>query len=227
MGAHMGTALAGLALAASLLLAPVAPALGAPASSDISGDAASSLHEREASARLDAARSAAAERTYPDELGAGLGFMPEGMDGTSARRVTISRLASADTALDGQLVSFSGEVVGEPVWLADGNAWVQVQSASGGSFIMVAMRPEDAALIERVGGYQSKGTTLRITGVYRVADPNQLGDIDVTAYSVSVVDPGEERVEPVNFKMLGLALAFVAASAVLLVVARLVRRRAS
>lgn len=168
---------------------------------------------------------AAAAVTYPAELGADRGFLPSEVGDASSRRVTISRLASADVELDGQLVTFSGEVVGEPVSVGDDHRWVQVQSAGGSSYIMVLMTEEQAALIEHYGGYQVKGTTLRITGVYRVADPNQLGDIDVTAYEVTVSDPGEVRVEPVGFRMLWVAGAFVLLAVALFVVERVVRRR--
>lgn len=167
----------------------------------------------------------ATEVSYPPELGANRGFLPSEVGDASPRRVTIGRLASADVALDGQLVTFTGEVVGEPVRVGGDHRWVQVQSAGGSSYIMVLMTEEQASLIEHYGGYQVKGTTLRITGVYRVADPNQLGDIDVTAYEVTVSDPGEERVEPVKFRMLGVAGALVLLAVALFVVERVVRRR--
>lgn len=211
-----------LALAAALTLAGgpgTGAALAAPggmkaaSSTDVAADAAEPVID--------------AQPEYPGELGADLGFLPSDIDTSKSRRVTISRLASVDDALDGQLVTFSGEVVGEPVRLLDGNRWVQMQSAGSGSYIMVVMTDDQASLIERYGGYQSKGTTLRVTGVYRVADPNQLGDTDVTAYEVTLSDEGERRVEPVKYRMLWCALAFVAAGAVLLVVERIRRRRTS
>ena len=218
-GAHYASLMAAGMLVSVLVASGASPALAAPATS-ASADVAASSSMRDA-------QTAPEQPEYPGELGADLGFLPSDIDPSQARRVTISRLASADVALDGQLVTFSGEVVGEPVRLLDGNRWVQVQSAGGGSYVMVAMTDDQAELIERYGGYQSKGTTLRVTGVYRVADPNQLGDIDVTAYDVALLDPGEQRVEPVKYRMLWVALAFVVVGGVLLVVERIRRRRAS
>ena len=157
------------------------------------------------------------------ESGAERGYLPGEVDPADATHVTIGRLANVDQSLDGELVTFIGSVVGEPVQLRDGDLWVDLQSTAGDS-IMVAMDQGAAGLITSYGSYTAKGTTLRVTGVYRLADPNHLGNIDVTAYSVSVVDAGGPRAQtgPV---LMGAAIVSLSVMAVLLVTRLVLRRR--
>lgn len=161
----------------------------------------------------------------PGELGADLGFQPSEIDLSDTRRVSVSRLASADTNLDGELVTFVGEVIGEPVEISGDKMWVQIRAVSGSSVIMVVMTEEQVDLIEHYGGYQVEGTTLRITGVYHVADPDQLGEIDVTAYQVEVSDAGGESKEEVDVRGLWGAIGLLFAGVAVLVVGFVVRRR--
>ena len=214
-------ALAAMACAAALCLGP-APALAAGARA-----ASSSQADVTVSSSADDAASSAVERVYDPDLGEALGFLPSEVDMRDARSTTISRLASADLALDGQLVTFVGEVLGEPVRIASGMMWVQMQSSSGSAYIMVVMTPEQVSLIENYGAYQVKGTTLRVTGVYRVADEANLGDIDVNAYAVEVVDTGGVQVEPVTRNRLWVGLACVALGAVVLGLGAFLKRRSS
>ena len=163
----------------------------------------------------DAAQAAADARpevsealSYAGELGRDLGFLPSDVSPADAVSVSIARLASADESLDGKLVTFRGEVVGEPVNVTGGK-WVQLQSADD-SYILVAMTDELASAIENVGSYQTRGTTLQVTGIFRLADPDRMGDMDVTAYQVRVVDPGGARTQQANMGMLWAGLGFVA-----------------
>ena len=52
------------------------------------------------------------------------------------------------------------------------------------------MTNEQVAQIKNWGSYQVKGATVRVTGIYRVADVNNTGTLDVTVYVVRVVDEG-------------------------------------
>lgn len=209
--AHVGpgtaTRLSGVARAVTLAfalagaLALAAPAVPARADDQGVGPAASAGGE----GALPLADSFAAD------LGRDRGFLPSDVAPSDATSVTISRLASADAGLDGALVTFRGEVVGEPVRVAGGR-WVQLESADA-SYVMVFMTEEQAAQIEHAGRYQVRGTSLQVTGVYRLADPQRMGDLDVTAYQVKVVDAGGPRAEQVDLRRLWVALALVAAGA--------------
>lgn len=85
---------------------------------------------------------------------------------------------------------------------------MQLQSADD-SYILVVMTDELASAIENVGSYKARGTTLQVTDIFRLADPNRMGDMDVTAYQVRIVDPGGERPEQVDMRMLWAGMGFV------------------
>ena len=48
-----------------------------------------------------------------------------------------------------------------------------------------------------------------MTGIYRVADPDQDGELDVTAYVVNVVDPGGPVAEDIDWRKLPVGVALV------------------
>lgn len=165
---------------------------------------------------------------YDAALGGGSGILPTGLTEDDASYVSISRLESADEAYDETLVSFRGEVVGEPVRSAsDSHKWVLVQSSGARtSSIEVLMTNEQVAQIHNWGSYQVKGATVRVTGIFRVADANNTGTLDVTAYVVRVVDEGgpmEE--EPVNTHLVTGGVALVVLGGVLSAVNVYQRRR--
>ena len=166
--------------------------------------------------------------TLGSQLGGSSGILPVGLDESSATYTTIGRLASADESLSDTLVSFRGEAVGEAVAAqTKGYAWVVLQqtSSTGTSSIQVLMSDEQVAQIEHFGAYGMKGTTLLVTGIYRVADPSQTGALDVTAYAVRVVDAGGAVEEPVEQGKLWVGLALVATGLVLTGVNVYLKRR--
>lgn len=135
---------------------------------------------------------APAAPVYDAALGGGSGIMPTGLSEDDATFVSIARLESGDSDLNETLVSFRGEVVGEPVNSSTSSyKWVLVQSGgSKTSSIEVLMTNEQVAQIKNWGSYQVKGATVRVTGIYRVADDDHTGALDVTAYVVHVQDEG-------------------------------------
>lgn len=144
--------------------------------------------------------------------GSSQGILPVGLSADSATVVSIARLAGADLDLNDTLVSFRGEVVGEPVnSSSQGSKWVVMQAGgSSVSSIEVLMTNDQIDLIEHYGAYKTKGSTLLVTGIYRVADPSHTGELDVTAYAVSVLDPGGPVDEKVDWRKLRLGLVLVA-----------------
>lgn len=167
-------------------------------------------------------------QVYDASLGGGSGIMPVGLSEDSATYVTVSRLESADLALDGTLVTFRGEAVGEPVNSSvAGSKWVLVQSTGATtSSIEVLMTDDQVAQIENWGAYRTRGSSVRVTGIYRVADPNNTGNLDVTAYIVTVMDEGGHTAEdPPDMKLVWLGLGFTAVGAVATAVNFYLRKR--
>ncbi len=209
-------------------LPPLAAAAAPSATTDGQAGAGGSLAADRASSALDARTASLIPNDdltddERDEAGASTGFLPADLQSSSSTHVTIGRLAGADEALDGTLVTFTGEVVGEPVHTVSGR-WVQLQS-SDASAIMVFMSEEAAGLIENYADYNTKGSTLRITGIYRVADPNNYGDLDVTAYVVTLVDEGGPVTRTVDMPLLYAAVASLLVAAALVGVNVYLRRR--
>lgn len=165
---------------------------------------------------------------YDAALGGGSGILPTGLTEDDASYVSISKLESGDMSLDDSLVSFRGEVVGEPVNSSSGShKWVLVQSSGAHtSSIEVLMTNEQVAQIKNWGSYQVKGATVRVTGIYRVADANNTGTLDVTAYVVRVVDEGGPIDEgPVNTHIVVAGASLVVLGCVLTAVNVYQRRR--
>lgn len=148
---------------------------------------------------------------FDGRLGGNQGILPVGLSAENATATSISRLASADVELNGSLVTFRGEAVGEPINSSvTGSKWVVLQAGTSSvSSIQVLMTNDQVALIENFGAYKMRGSTLQVTGIYRVADPSQTGELDVTAYVVNVVDSGGPIEEVVDLRKLRLGIALV------------------
>lgn len=205
-------ALLALAVSGTLCVgAPVQAAWAGPVDSSGPGSSAAGSDESATGVDQEAVDAAvqALEREIAGRLGGDRGILPSGIDSESVVYVGIARLAGADESLDGTLVSFRGEVVGEPVRSSmAGRVWITMQSNSvTTSSIGVLMDEEQVALIEHFGAHGVKGTTLLVTGIYRVADVNQGGSIDVVAYAVRAVEEGAVLGERFSSKKLWLAIA--------------------
>lgn len=96
---------------------------------------------------------------------------------------------SANRALNGSEVSFTGEAVGDIVNADEGHKWVNIRGSSN-SAISVYMPDDLAKLIQNVGDYHMTGTTLKITGTYHIACPEHEGELDVHASTAEVTDNG-------------------------------------
>ena len=155
------------------------------------------------------------------------GILPQGLDSADARFVGLARLARADVDLDATLVSFTGEVVGEPVKSAtEGRRWITMLSVGDStSSIGVLMDEDQIGLIENFGAYKVKGTTLLVTGIYHVADAGETGALDVVAYEVRVVDEGGAVPEPLSQGKLLMGISLTLLGAVIVAVGIYRKRR--
>ena len=137
--------------------------------------------------------------------------------------VRLEDLLSARQDLDGQLVSFSGEAIGDLIKADSKHTWVMLEDQGYG--LSVLMRNEDADKIEHLGKYGVRGSILQVVGVYHIADPDQAGELDVVARSVSLVESGYSYEEPVHWWKLILGLIFLGAALGLSLLYRYLRRR--
>jgi hypothetical protein len=103
---------------------------------------------------------------------------------------TIVGLTNAGRQLDGQNVTFQGEVVGDILNAEKGYRWLMLQD--GGATISVLVAEHEIAKVTHLGRYGQIGTRLEITGTFRVDCPDHDGLTDVHANRVVVIDEGFE-----------------------------------
>jgi hypothetical protein len=103
---------------------------------------------------------------------------------------TIVGLTNAGRQLEGQDVTFQGEVVGDILNAEKGYKWLMLQD--GGATISVLVAEHEVAKVAHLGRYGQVGTRLEITGEFQVDCPDHDGLTDVHANRVVVIDEGFE-----------------------------------
>lgn len=106
-----------------------------------------------------------------------------------------AELVERAAELDGVVVEFSGEAIGEALERGD-MAWVNLADDAGA--LGIWMTSGDAALIRTYGSYATTGDRLLVRGVFHRACPEHGGDMDIHAASVQTVSSGEARPHPVS-----------------------------
>lgn len=129
----------------------------------------------------------------------------------NAFQTTLAELLDARRALDGKMVVFQGEAIGDIINAGHNRKWVLLDD--NGAALSVLLTTDQAKMITNLGRYGVKGTTLKVTGVYHIADAEEAGELDVRAYKVEVVSPGERFEKPVHLWKLALGLGLCAISA--------------
>lgn len=121
---------------------------------------------------------------------------------------TIEELASADSYYDKQTVQVVGEATGDIVSVDfdDNNCWVMLweQSATHrgeSNTLTVFMSKEDAELIDTLGSYSRKGTTLQVRGIYNLVCSEHNGVSDLHASHVAVTKRGSTVDHPFEIGM--------------------------
>ncbi|PKQ36893.1 MAG: hypothetical protein CVT59_10420 [Actinobacteria bacterium HGW-Actinobacteria-1] len=129
-----------------------------------------------------------------------------------ARPLTATSILAGRAALDGTMVAFEGEAIGEMLHTSDDSVWLSV--LSDGTALGVYLPEQLAEQIAMFGDYDTTGDTVRVAGEFRRACDEHGGDMDVHAVSLEVIAPGADREHPVEFWKLGLAaVAFGVAAA--------------
>ena len=164
-----------------------------------------------------------AHATTPDESAARVDTTVT-YDTSLATQTTLERLVSVQTSLDGELVRFHGEAVGDIIKAKPGYKWILMED--DGSALSVLMTDEQAALIDTLGRYGTRGSILEVIGVYHVADPDEAGELDVRAVSVALVSEGERVDDQVHPAKLIAGVVLLVAAGGLTLLYRSLKRRA-
>ncbi len=121
--------------------------------------------------------------------------------------VNVPGLIEIDRLLDGTMVSFSGEAIGEDLRADATHRWVNV--LEDGMAVGVYVTNEQAAQIETYGDHGHRGATVRVVGQVNIACEQHGGEFDVHAAQFEVLDAGgliERPVTPLKAVAAGIAL---------------------
>lgn len=122
---------------------------------------------------------------------------------------------------DGQTVKIEGEVVGDirKSDADDNHYWITLQSNEDGiaSTISVYCTQATTSLVDTLGAYGRRGTTLAITGTFNISCSKHDGLLDVHAESVSVTAEGNNAVGEFDPKTLAPAILSIVTGVLLLV----------
>jgi len=112
----------------------------------------------------------------------------------SADFFTSRELINKAKELDGQIVKYKGEVIGDI--LRRGNyAWVNVND--GQSAIGIWCKLNDIKDIRFIGKYKSRGDIVLVEGVLNRTCREHGGDLDIHANKITVVEPGFYLFHPI------------------------------
>lgn len=175
---------------------------GAWAEDETDGDASQSV-QKPSSVVLDEEENAVDENQLPDTS-----FIYDS---------TIEDLASADSYYDKQTVQVVGEATGD-ILAVDNEpdyCWVMLWAESTthkgqSNTLTVYMSKTDAELIDTLGAYSRKGTTLQVRGVYNLVCSEHNGISDLHASYVSVTKHGSTVEHPFNGAILAVGVLLLA-----------------
>lgn len=136
---------------------------------------------------------------------------------------TLAELLSASKKLDGKMVKFEGEAIGD-VFNAGGKyRWLMVEDQ--GSALSVLVTQEQLSIVKNFGKYGVKGSRLMVTGVYHIADHDQAGELDVRAFELELLEDGGPVEQPIYWWKLIVGSFFFALAFALALWYRYLRRR--
>jgi len=113
-----------------------------------------------------------------------------------AQPLSSTELINNAKQLDGKIITYKGEVIGEVMKRAD-FAWVNVNDGINavGIWIPFSLARE----ITYTGSYKAKGDIIEVSGVFHRACPEHGGDLDIHAQTLRKIDSGRftrERLNP-------------------------------
>ena len=101
--------------------------------------------------------------------------------------VSSTDLIENASELDGNTVSYSGEVVGDILYRGD-YAWINV--SDGENAIGIYIPASEAKKIELTGKYRVVGDTVSLTGTFHRACSEHGGDMDIHADAIVITEEG-------------------------------------
>lgn len=104
--------------------------------------------------------------------------------------LSVPELTSAHASLDGSVVVFDGEAIGEAIGSDPDEFWINVLD-DGVAVGVVAPRSWEAR-IDSWGDYDTVGTRVKIVGVLNLVCDEHGGDLDVHAREMTVRSEGRE-----------------------------------
>jgi len=112
--------------------------------------------------------------------------------------VTSTDMIDQAGALDGQTVTFSGEVIGDIMRRGD-YTWINV--SDGSNAIGIWIPTDGLGDVQTAGRYADHGDEVRITGIFHRACREHGGDLDIHATQLALLSKGFETthaVEPIR-----------------------------
>lgn len=108
--------------------------------------------------------------------------------------IAISDLCNADTSYQKTTVQVKGEAVGDPIKAEQnpGKYWITLDAAPDEKEGSLSVLVDESALdaIDTYGGYDARGTIVRVKGIFHLACTSHEGIIDIHADTVTAVDAG-------------------------------------
>lgn len=127
-------------------------------------------------------------------------------------RIDTFALSQADSDLDGRVVRFQGEAIGESLRADADTRWANI--LDDGVAIGVVAPTQMLTAIDGWGDWSRRGTIVEVTGVFNVACTQHGGDLDVHASKIRALEPSVPIERPVDLAKAGVAaFAFVLAAA--------------
>lgn len=127
------------------------------------------------------------------------------------RTVTSTELIENASKLDGDTLSYSGEVIGDILYRGD-HAWINV--SDGANAIGVYIPASEAKKIEYIGRYRVIGDTVSLTGTFHRACAEDGGDMDIHADKINIAEKGRKiEDEPATALLVTAGVAFLCAVA--------------
>ncbi|MGX4600698.1 hypothetical protein [Faecalimicrobium sp. JNUCC 81] len=106
---------------------------------------------------------------------------------SGAQNININDLITNAKEFNHKIISVKGEVIGESL-KRDGYGWVNIKDSTNA--IGVYMKNEDIKNIKVYGGYNKIGDKLEVEGVYNKACSEHMGDTDIHAIKVDIIESG-------------------------------------
>lgn len=104
-----------------------------------------------------------------------------------AQAVNINDLILNPKEFNHKIIRVKGEAIGEAL-KRDNHGWVNIKDSTNA--IGVYMKNEDIKKINVYGGYNKIGDTLEVEGVYNKACSEHMGDTDIHAITVDIIESG-------------------------------------